>query len=223
MTRLSRAASAVVALTALFGSAAAVAQENIVELGYAYFDIHSSAPDITGPLTPPGANLKVGNASTLGLTFTHLFDDHWGVSFLVGIPPKNDVQGEGTLSPAGQIATVKSISPTLLAQYYFMDKDARFRPYVGAGINYTRFSDAEASSSLAATLGGPTSISLQNSSGLALQLGSRFNIDKNWLIDFSVVKADVKSMQTTTTGPIQRTTTIDFNPLVFALNVGYRF
>ncbi len=38
-----------------------------------------------------------------------------------------------------KIGTLKHLPPTLLAQYHFTNLGA-FKPYVGAGINYTRFS-----------------------------------------------------------------------------------
>ena len=223
MIKLNRVAGAVLAIGALSAAAPAFAQEDIVQVGGVFFDIHSSATDAQGPLTPPGANLKVGNATTLGFTYLHMFDDHFGGAFLLGVPPTNDVDGKGALAPLGKISSVKSESPTFMAEYFFNQKNDTWRPYVGAGINFTKFTDAKATGSLNAALGGPTSISLENSTGLALQVGVHYNINQNWLLDANLVKADVKSKQTSTTGFIQRTQTIDFNPLVYSFNVGYRF
>ncbi|WP_317628498.1 OmpW family outer membrane protein, partial [Escherichia coli] len=39
----------------------------------------------------------------------------------------------------GDIATVHHLPPTLMAQWYFGDSGSKFRPYIGAGINYTTF------------------------------------------------------------------------------------
>ncbi len=41
-----------------------------------------------------------------------------------------------------KIGTLKHLPPTLLAQYHFTNFGA-FKPYVGAGINYTRFSSVK--------------------------------------------------------------------------------
>ena len=43
----------------------------------------------------------------------------------------------------GEVAKVKHLPPTLMAQYYFGDANSKVRPYVGAGINYTTFFDEE--------------------------------------------------------------------------------
>jgi len=203
-------------------SAAEAQQQDIVGAGYAYLSNHSSAPDITGPFTPPGGNLDVGDASTLELNYVHKFTDHWGVSFLFGIPPKIDTKGEGTLSQLGRISTVTVNTPTFLAQYYFTPIQG-FEPYLGLGLNFTNFSDAQASPSLNEALGGPTSIKLQNSTGVAGQLGVRYPLNDHWSIDAHIVAADVRSRETSTTGFITRSTTIDFNPVVYTISVGYRF
>ncbi len=210
------------ALLALGISSAAQAQENIIGANFAYLSNHSSSPDITGPFTPPGGNLDVGDATTLELNLIHKFDEHWGVAFLFGIPPKVDTDGRGSLQGLGKISTVTVNTPTLLAQYYFGNYSG-FEPYMGLGINFTNFSDAHASSSLQEALGGPTSIKLQNSTGVAGQIGVRYPLSQHWMIDAHIVAADVRSREDATTGFITRSTVIDFNPIVYSVGVAYRF
>ncbi|XLM23340.1 OmpW family protein, partial [Chromobacterium piscinae] len=43
-----------------------------------------------------------------------------------------------TTNAFGDLGKVSVLPPTLTLQYHFMP-EATFRPYVGAGINYTRF------------------------------------------------------------------------------------
>jgi outer membrane protein len=217
-------AAALLGAVLAFGlvSAASAQQQDIVGASAAYLSNHSSAPDISGPFTPPGGNLDVGDATTLELSYVHKFDDHWGFAFLFGIPPKIDTKGEGTLQPLGRISTVTVNTPTFLAQYYFTPYQ-NFQPYIGLGINFTNFSDANASPSLNEALGGPTSIKLQNSVGVAGQIGVRYPLSEHWAIDAHLVAADVRSRETSTTGYITRSTTIDFNPIVYSVGVQYSF
>ncbi|VEA73944.1 Outer membrane protein W precursor [Serratia rubidaea] len=42
---------------------------------------------------------------------------------------------------SGDIATVHHLPPTLMAQYYFGDRQDKLRPYMGVGVNYTTFFD----------------------------------------------------------------------------------
>jgi outer membrane protein len=201
----------------------AQAQQNIVAVGAAYFQNHSTAPDFSGPFTPPGGNLNVGDATTLGVSYTYMLDDHWAGAFLFGIPPKIDTEGRGTLAPLGRISTVTANAPALFAEYFFLAPTSAYQPYVGLGVNFTNFSDAQASQSLSNALGGPTTIKLQNSAGVAGQVGVKIPITDHWLIDMNLVAADVRSRETSTTGFITRSTTIDFNPIVYTISVGYRF
>lgn len=46
-------------------------------------------------------------------------------------------------SSLGEVVKLKHLPPSLYVQYYFLDKDAGSRPYIGAGLNYTRFYDAQ--------------------------------------------------------------------------------
>ncbi len=217
-----RAAALLGAFLAFGLTSAAQAQENIVGFSVAELTNHSSSPDIQGPFTPPGGNLDVGDATTLELSLVHKFDEHWGAAFLLGVPPKVDTDGRGSLQGLGRISTVTVNSPTFLAQYYFTPIQG-FEPYMGLGINFTNFSDAHASDSLTNALGGPTSIKLQNSTGVAGQLGVRYALSQHWLLDAHIVAADVRSKETSTTGYITRSTTIDFNPVVYSFGIAYRF
>jgi outer membrane protein len=218
-----RAAALWGALFAFAAMGTAHAQQNIVGVGVAYFSNHSTAPDFSGPFTPPGGNLNVGDATTVGVSFTHYFDDHWAAAFLFGIPPRIDTDGRGTLAPLGKISTVTANAPAFLAEYFFLPPKSAYQPYVGLGVNYTNFSDTSASQSLENSLGGPTSIKLQNSAGIAGQIGVKVPISDSWLLDFNLVAADVRSRESATTGFITRTTTIDFNPIVYTVSIGYRF
>jgi outer membrane protein len=101
--------------------------------------------------------------------------------------------------------------------------DDKFRPFVGLGINYTRFYDAESSASGNLASGGPTKIELSDSWGPAAQVGARYKLAENWSVIGTIAVARVKSDLTATTGSITRTTTIDFRPVVYTLAVGYSF
>ena len=217
-----RAAALVSAFLAFGLTSAAQAQENLIGFSVADLTNHSSASDIQGPFTPPGGNLDVGNATTLELSFVHKFDEHWGAAFLFGIPPKIDTDGRGSLQGLGRISTVTVNTPTFLAQYYFTPVQG-FEPYMGLGLNFTNFSDAHASDSLTEALGGPTTIKLQNSTGIAGQIGVRYPLTQHWLLDAHILAADVRSKETSTTGFITRSTTIDFNPIVYSFGISYRF
>ena len=76
------------------------------------------------------------------------------------------------------LGSLKHLPPTLLAQYHFTNFGA-FKPYVGAGINYTHFSSVNL----------PAGLDVKRSSwGGALQVGFDYALDKNWSLNFDVKK-----------------------------------
>ena len=214
---------------AVFGlvSVSAHSQQNTIRVGIADLTIHSSSPNLSsnGPafLTPQPAGLTIGDATTLLLSYTRKLDEHWEFDLEAGVPPEHDAYGRGMLAPFGTIARVKQLSPTVLLNYNFGAPENRFRPFVGAGVNYTHFYDAESTAAGNLASGGPTKITLSDSVGLALQIGASYRIDERWSLVGSVLAAKVKSDMTAVTGSIERKTTIDFQPVVYTLGVAYSF
>jgi len=217
------------AACAVFGlvSVSAHSQQNTIRVGIADLTIHSSSPNLSsnGPafLTPQPAGLTIGDATTLLLSYTRKLDEHWEFDLEAGVPPEHDAYGRGMLAPFGTIARVKQLSPTVLLNYNFGAPENRFRPFVGAGVNYTHFYDAESTAAGNLASGGPTKITLSDSVGLALQIGASYRIDERWSLVGSVLAAKVKSDMTAVTGSIERKTTIDFQPVVYTLGVAYSF
>jgi outer membrane protein len=56
-----------------------------------------------------------------------------------------------------------------------------------------------------------------------LQAGATYKINNVWSLCGSIATARVKRDMTSTTGGIERKTTIDFRPVVFTVAVGYNF
>ena len=107
------------------------------------------------------------------------------------------------------------LPPTLTVQYHFMPKET-FRPYVGAGLNYTRFY----STGLALN-GTPLTVD-QNSWGGALQAGFDVALDKKWFLNFDVKKVYIKTdVKFATTGAFVSTLKLD--PVIIGLGVGMKF
>ena len=127
-------------------------------------------------------------------------------------PQKHDLRAEGL----GKIGSLKHLPPTLLAQYHFTNMGA-FKPYVGAGINFTRFSSVRFDPAVRDAL--DPSIK-KNSFGGALQVGFDYALDKHWSINVDVkkvfIKTDVRSAGT-------KVGTFKVDPVLVGVGVGYRF
>lgn len=223
---MKKIAAAVIGLAGMSAAWAGDAPKNMVYFGYVDLTIHSDAPDLTsnGPafLTPP-ASLSVRTAQTALFGYVRHLDEKWAFEIAAGIPPAHDVYGTGGLAPYGKLAKVKQASPTLFLNYKFNSDMDRLRPYVGIGMNFTRFYDAESTAANNLAAGGPTQIRLKDSVGLAAQAGINYKLTDNWSINGNVVVANVETDLTATTGSIQRKTHIDFRPIAYAVSVGYSF
>lgn len=217
------------ALAAL--SAGAAAQTHTVTLGGAFIDVHSKAPPLHSepPTLPPGveARIEVDDAKTVVFGYEYRFTPQWGFEAALGVPPEHKTYGKAFIEAFGHISSVKQVAPTVFVNYHFKDVLPKFSPFVGLGLNYTKFTDARSTSSGNAASGGPTKIKLSDSWGLAGHVGFSYEIAPQWSVIGTIaaakVKSDVTATTTTTTGDIVRTTTIDFRPVVYTLCLGYSF
>ena len=110
--------------------------------------------------------------------------------------------------------TIKALPPSLLLQYHFTDFGA-FKPYVGAGVNYTIFSDRTN------ILNGGASVS-NSSFGAVGQIGMDYMFDKNWGLNVDLKYATMSTnVSNPAYGPVAGKLTL--NPWMPAVGVTYKF
>ena len=210
---LSLALAAALAL----GFTAVQAQDanNVVKVGVTRYDTHSKTNGISGIGVPPGADATTDDATTIIFVYERLFTPNIGLEFVLGIPPTIHAKATGSVAFLGDnVLSAKNLAPTLLLNYHFFSPGDTWRPYVGAGINYTKFTDVK--SSLA------PDVKLGDSTGLAVQVGLNYALTKDVDLFASVAKLNVKS-RVVAVGTTVLTTTIDFRPIVYSAGVSYRF
>jgi outer membrane protein len=152
-----------------------------------------------------GLDLTVNNKVFPEVDISYFFTPNIAAELVLTYPQKHTVKAGGT-----EIGSLKHLPPTLSVQYHFTDLGA-FKPYVGAGLNYTRFSSVNL----------PAGVSIdKNSFGLAVGAGFDYEIQKN--IYFNI---DVKKVQIKTTVSAGGTDLGDFkvDPLLVGVGVGFRF
>ena len=194
-------------IAAAFASPAAMAHQAgdiLVRGGLAFVSPQTSSDDVLGT-----GELDIDSNMQLGLTLSYMLTDNWGVELLAATPFSHSVKLGGA-----EVAKVKHLPPTLMAQYYFGDANSKVRPYVGAGINYTTFFDEEGRGALAGT-----DVSVDSSWGLAGQVGLDMAINDRWFVNASAWLIDIDTDVHTAVGTIN--TSID--PVAFMFGVGYRF
>lgn len=168
----------------------------------------------------PGSSVGVGSDTTLELDFTYFITQKLGVEAILG-SSQNNINGKGSIAGLNKIAEVRTLPPTLTLQYHFQP-DASIRPYAGLGINYTRFFDEKASSSLNNALGS-TDVNLSSSWGLSGQLGVDVKFNQDWFFNFDVKYIQMNTTATLNSGGTVRQVNVDINPWFIGAGVGRRF
>ncbi|WP_019028813.1 OmpW/AlkL family protein [Colwellia piezophila] len=182
-------------------------------------------PILLGGSADNGMSLTVDDNTQLGLNFVYFLDSNWAIELLAATPFTHDVtlqDPKGTLQADGiKLAEVSHLPPTLSALYYF-DTGTSLKPYVGVGLNYTIFFDEKFESA-------PTALSLSNleldgSFGYSVQVGADYHINDKWHVNASVRYMDINSDATFDVGGDSiGSASIDIDPMVYSIMLGYKF
>jgi outer membrane protein len=134
---------------------------------------------------------------------------------------KRAINGVPTPSLDANLGEVNLLPPTLTVQWHF-NPDQMIDPYVGVGVNYTRFLDKN----LSHPVGGDIDVD-RNSWGPALQAGVDINLKDGWQINADVKKlwidTDVHFSHGNGLFPKQKIDSLDIDPWVFAVGFGKKF
>lgn len=178
--------------------------------------------DSTG-ITPafPTEQVSVDNAIAPEVDITHMLSNNVGVE-LIAATTKHSVAGtSGTTGTIGKLASTWVLPPTVTLQYHFAP-EAKVRPYVGAGVNWTLFYKEKASNGLEAAVGN-TNVNLSSSFGWAAQAGIDIDLNEKMFLNFDVkyIDMDTNARLNTTAAGTQRVG-VDINPFVFGVGVGFK-
>ncbi|WP_352902416.1 OmpW family protein [Mesorhizobium sp. M0833] len=161
----------------------------------------------------PGSDLSYSNTVTPELDISYFFTDNIAAELILGSTYAN-IGGQGTIGGLGNIGKVWLLPPTLTLQYHFTDFGA-FKPYVGAGVNYTIFYNQGASRADA--------LKVKNTFGTALQVGFDYMVDQHWGVNFDVKKLFLKPDFDVTVDGAKLTGKAELDPWLIGAGVTYRF
>jgi outer membrane protein len=179
-----------------------------------------------------GTKATVNSDTQLGLTFSYLVTDQIGVELVAATPFKHQVDVKGLNNATGltgldgKLADIKQLPPTVLLQYYPLGgTSSAFQPYGGVGVNYTFFFDEDLASNRKDQ--GFSNLKLQDSWGLAAELGMDYMLNEHAFVNAAVWYMDINT-KATVDGPtalgVQKTKVdVDVDPWVYMVGFGYRF
>jgi len=179
---------------------------------------------------PAGSTqVAVNNNTQLGLTFDYKFNANWTAELVAATPFSHDVNVKGSAIDGLDVGSTKHLPPTLLAQYHFVT-NSNFDPFVGVGLNYTKFFDSSASNTLKSTLqvlkvttaSDDVDLELDDSFGLALQAGFNYKLNDHWGAHFMVSKIDIDTeANVTVNGNSIQKVDVQIDPIVVMVGVRY--
>jgi len=159
------------------------------------------------------ANVKAKNQLIPEFDISYFFTKNIAAELVLTWPQQvNITAGPGNTN----VGKISALPPSLLVQYHFTDLGA-FKPYVGAGVNYTIFGNRQNFPGL----GNSVQVD-QNSVGFVAQVGTDYMFDKNWGMNLDLKYATMSTNVTTVQGN-NNLGKLTLNPFMPAIGVTYKF
>lgn len=163
-------------------------------------------PDESGRVSN-GDSVSVDNSVVPELDFTYFFTPNISAELIAAVTPHDVKTSSGIDAGSSWL-----LPPTLTLQYHFTQAES-FKPYVGAGVNYTHFFNEDA--------GALNAVKYDDSFGGALQAGVDIPIQNNWYANIDVKKVFIST--TAKFSPSGVRADVDIDPWLIGVGVGYKF
>jgi outer membrane protein len=158
-----------------------------------------------------GLDLSINNKIFPEFDISYFFTPQIAAELVLTYPQKHDIRSGGTT-----IGSLKHLPPTLSLQYHFTEMGA-IKPYLGLGLNYTRFSSVEFDPAVVAALHP----SIDNSSfGFSVQAGVDYAINKTTYLNFDVKKVQIRTDVSSSGVKVGE---FKVDPWLVGFGVGWRF
>lgn len=166
-------------------------------------------------LAIPANGIHLEKKTIPEVDITYFFTKNLAAELILTYPQKHKISVVGV----GEVGSLKELPPALTLQYHFMP-DVQFRPYVGAGFNYTTFSSVNLAPLNALTPGSVNTIDRTNFGGV-LQAGFDVKVGTNSYINFDVKKVYIQTdLSNSVLGKIS---TIKGDPVLVGIGYGFKF
>ena len=156
------------------------------------------------------------------LDITYFFTKNIAAELILGVTPHH-VTGTGAAATNGlDVGKAWLLPPTLTLQYHFTEFGA-FKPYIGAGVNYTMFFSQSAGNTANGAGVIVTRSHLHNSFAPAAQIGFDYMIDRHWGFNVDVKKLWLRPNWDGDSNVGALTGKVNLDPWLIGTGVTYKF
>ncbi len=173
--------------------------------------------------------VKAESAAAFGLSGIYFITDNIAGELAISTPSNHSLKGTNGYGQLGEIGSIRMWSPALLLKYYFLEAENKFRPYVGAGISRTWFSETRFE--LPNSVPGTTTLSLKNKWAPVFNIGFSYQFTDHLFGNVSATYIPLETTATTRTtinwrgvkDVIYSSDKLKLNPITTFVGLGYRF
>ncbi|TDT40233.1 outer membrane protein [Halospina denitrificans] len=163
-------------------------------------------------------DLRADRDIQAAVSLSYMVTDNMSLDLLASTPFEHDI--EASQLGGSSIGSTKHLPPTATVSWFPLSgMDLGFKPYVGAGLNYTMFWDEELNAT-GQTATGANDLSLDNSFGIAAQAGVDVPLDDQWSVGASAYYVDIETDAELNGADIG---TVKIDPMVYRAHVVYQF
>lgn len=171
-------------------------------------------------LSSPNSGLSIGDAVVPELDISYFFTPNIAAELILGVT-RHSIGGTGALDGLN-VGKAWLLPPTATLQYHFTEFGA-FKPYIGAGVNYTVFFNQDAANTTVNGL-AVTNLHISNSFGAAVQFGFDYMLDKHWGVNVDVKKLWLRpDYSATVNNTIAVTGRANIDPWLVGTGLTYKF
>lgn len=178
--------------------------------------VHNVAPKSNNGtlVNTPLGNLKmdVSNNARPSVTGEYFLKDNLGLEVLAALPFEHDIDVVGV----GKVGSTKHLPPTVSLQYHF--GTGKVRPFVGVGLNYTKFFSIHTDGVLAGS-----KLDLSDSWGLAGHVGVDFQVSEKAAIRIDYRKIDIDTDVKLNGANLGAPNTVNIDPSVYGVAYVFSF
>lgn len=171
-----------------------------------------SAPFSAAGVNFPNNSVRVSSKVFPEVDFTYFMNKNFAAELVLTYPQDHAVSVAGL----GRIGTIHHIPPVLTLQYHIPLEKTRFKPYFGAGFNFTWVTDSDLTAA-----GIPLDIT-RTSIGFAYQFGVDYDLGHHFSLNLDYKHVNLNpDVKVRATGA--KLTNAQIDPDLLSVGIGYHF